>query len=65
LLNYAGQLGLFSEEVGNKGAKALGNYPQAFTHIALINSAYNLKKAEMRQAEYHTDPVIAAIHLHK
>jgi len=65
LLSYAGQLGLFSEEVGNVGAKALGNYPQAFTHIALINSAYNLKKAEMQQAEHHTDPVIAAIHLQK
>ena len=65
LLNYAGQLGLFSEEVGNNDVRALGNYPQAFTHIALINSAYNLKKAEMRMAEHHTDPVIAAIHLHK
>ena len=65
LLSYAGQLGLFSEEVGNNSIRALGNYPQAFTHIALINSAYNLKKAEMRMAEHHTDPVIAAIHLHK
>ena len=65
LLSYSGQLGLFSEEVGTNGMKALGNYPQAFTHIALINSAFNLKKAEMRQAEHHTDPVIAAIHLHK
>jgi GH15 family glucan-1,4-alpha-glucosidase len=65
LLNYAGHLGLFSEEVGNNGIKALGNYPQAFTHIALINSAYNLKKAALQQAEHHTDPVIAAIHLHK
>ncbi len=65
LLSYAGHLGLFSEEVGNNGTKALGNYPQAFTHIALINSAYNLKKAELRQAEHHTDPVIAAIHLHR
>ena len=65
LLSYAGNLGLFSEEVGNNGTKALGNYPQAFTHIALINSAYNLKKAEMWQAEHHTDPVIAAIQLHR
>ncbi len=63
LLSYAGQLGLFSEEIGTNGTKALGNYPQAFTHIALINSAYNLKKAEMRHAEHHTDPVIAAIRL--
>ena len=64
LLSYAGQLGLFSEEIGSNGTKALGNYPQAFTHIALINSAHNLKKAEMRLAEHHTDPVVAAIKLH-
>ncbi|HEX9131838.1 MAG TPA: glycoside hydrolase family 15 protein [Ktedonobacteraceae bacterium] len=63
LLSYAGELGLFSEEIGINGTKALGNYPQAFTHIALINSAYNLKKAELRQAEHHTDPVVAAIKL--
>jgi GH15 family glucan-1,4-alpha-glucosidase len=64
LLSYAGQLGLFAEEIGTNGTRALGNYPQAFTHIALINSAYNLKKAELRQAEHLTDPVIAAIKLH-
>jgi len=63
LLSYAGHLGLFSEEIGSNGVKALGNYPQAFTHIALINSAHNLKKAEMRLAEHHTDPVMAAIKL--
>jgi GH15 family glucan-1,4-alpha-glucosidase len=64
LLSYAGPLGLFSEEIGSNGVKALGNYPQAFAHIALINSAHNLKKAEIRLAEHHTDPVIAAIKLH-
>jgi len=64
LLSYAGELGLFSEEIGRNGIKALGNYPQAFTHIALINSAYNLKKAELRQAEHQTDPLVAAIKLH-
>lgn len=61
LLSYAGQLGLFSEEIDAISGRALGNYPQAFTHIALINSAYNLKRAERRLAEQHTDPVIAAI----
>ena len=64
LLKRAGHLGLFSEEISSNGNHALGNYPQAFTHIALINSAYNLKKAEMRMAEHHTEPVIAAIQLH-
>lgn len=63
LLPYAGRLGLFSEEIDPQSNVSLGNYPQAFTHIALINSAINLKKAEMRLAEHHTDPVIAAIKL--
>jgi alpha,alpha-trehalase len=63
LLSYSGQLGLFSEEVDATSKMALGNYPQAFTHIALINSAHNLRKAEMIRAEHHTDPVVAAIKL--
>ncbi|GHO50067.1 glycoside hydrolase family 15 protein [Ktedonospora formicarum] len=65
LLSYAGRLGLFSEEVDTDSRGALGNYPQAFTHIALINSAFNLRKAEIRMSEHHTDPVIAAIRLQK
>lgn len=64
LLGCASRLGLFSEEIDAQSHQALGNYPQAFTHIALINSAANLKKAQMRLAEHHTDPVIAAIQLH-
>jgi alpha,alpha-trehalase len=61
LLTYAGRLGLFSEEIDTESGTALGNYPQAFTHMALINSAYNLQRAEMRLAEHHTDPILAAI----
>src|SRR5579885_3004615 len=61
LVSYAGQLGLFSEEIDTASGRALGNYPQAFTHIALINSAHNLERAERRMAEQHSDPVIAAI----
>ncbi len=63
LLSYASHLGLFSEEINGGNGQSLGNFPQAFTHIALINSAFNLKKAEMRMAEHHTDPVVAAIRL--
>lgn len=65
LLTHSGRLGLFSEEIDTHDNVALGNYPQAFTHIALINSAYNLRKAEMRMAEHHTDPLVAAIRLQK
>ena len=61
LVSYAGRLGLFSEEIDTQSGRALGNYPQAFTHIALINSAHNLERAEQRLAERHSDPVIAAI----
>jgi len=56
---------LFSEEIDAVNKTALGNYPQAFTHIALVNSAHNLRKAEIRMAEHQTDPVIAAIRLKK
>jgi len=63
LLSYAGRLGLFSEEIDSHNNSALGNYPQAFTHIALINSAVNLQRAQMRLAEHRTDPVMAAIKL--
>ena len=44
MLGYSNHLGLFSEEIG-LGGEALGNSPQAFTHLALISSAYNLNKA--------------------
>jgi alpha,alpha-trehalase len=44
LLEHAGPLGLFSEEATADGT-ALGNYPQAFTHLALIQAAMNLEYA--------------------
>ncbi|MEM7551483.1 MAG: glycoside hydrolase family 15 protein [Bacteroidota bacterium] len=44
MLGYSNHLGLYSEEIGVHG-EALGNTPQAFTHLALISSAYNLDKA--------------------
>jgi GH15 family glucan-1,4-alpha-glucosidase len=44
MLTYSNHLGLYSEEIGPTG-DALGNFPQAFTHLALISAAYNLDKA--------------------
>jgi GH15 family glucan-1,4-alpha-glucosidase len=43
MLGYANHLGLYAEQTGAKG-EALGNFPQAFTHLALISSAFNLDR---------------------
>jgi GH15 family glucan-1,4-alpha-glucosidase len=41
MLTYANHLGLYSEEIGLTGEQ-LGNFPQAFSHLSLINAAINL-----------------------
>lgn len=41
MLTYANHVGLFAEEIGPSGEQ-LGNFPQAFTHLALINAALAL-----------------------
>jgi GH15 family glucan-1,4-alpha-glucosidase len=42
LLSIRNDLGLLSEEYDPAAKRLLGNYPQAFTHVGLVNSAYNL-----------------------
>ncbi|MDN5850347.1 MAG: glycoside hydrolase family 15 protein [Nitrococcus sp.] len=43
MLGYANHLGLYAEEIGPSG-EHLGNFPQAFTHVALISAAYDLDR---------------------
>jgi GH15 family glucan-1,4-alpha-glucosidase len=49
MLGYANHLGLYAEQTGHRG-EALGNFPQGFTHLALISAAFNLDKALGKKA---------------
>ncbi len=44
MLGYANHVGLFAEQTGSSG-EALGNFPQALTHLSLISAAFNLDRA--------------------
>jgi GH15 family glucan-1,4-alpha-glucosidase len=44
MLGYSNHLGLYAEQTGASG-EALGNFPQGFTHLALISAAFNLDRA--------------------
>ena len=48
LLSYASSLGLYAEELEASSGRHLGNYPQAFTHLGLINAVTHVINAQQQ-----------------
>jgi GH15 family glucan-1,4-alpha-glucosidase len=46
LLSYASPLGLYAEELDPRTGRHLGNFPQAFTHLAQINAIIHVIRAD-------------------
>ena len=46
LLSYASPLQLYAEEIDPRSGRHLGNFPQAFSHLALINAVMHVIRAE-------------------
>lgn len=55
LLSYSNHVGLYAEEISQTG-EALGNYPQAFTHLALITACTHLDQALNKQQQHVNMP---------
>jgi GH15 family glucan-1,4-alpha-glucosidase len=51
VLAYANDLGLFAEEIDVGTGAALGNFPQAFTHVGVINAALAIARAMKESAD--------------
>ena len=55
LLALRNDLGLLSEEYDPRSGRLLGNFPQAFSHLSLVNTAYNLTVDPVRPASHRAD----------
>lgn len=58
LLSYSNHLGLFSEDIDFKTKRLLGNFPQAYSHLALIETAINISHGAVSKDE----KILRAIH---
>jgi alpha,alpha-trehalase len=50
LLSFSSPLGLFAEEIDAQSGRHLGNFPQAFTHLALINAVMHVIRNDQKLA---------------
>ena len=57
LLEVRNDVGLLSEEYDPRSGRLLGNFPQAFSHLCLINTAYNLTTTPERPAQHRNEGV--------
>ena len=55
-VGYANDVGLLAEEVDVGGAEMIGNYPQAFSHIGLVNAAWAITQAEQHRQDQAKGP---------
>jgi len=51
LCALSNDVGLLSEEYDSRAKRFCGNFPQAFSHVAMLNTAFNLARAEERARE--------------
>jgi len=59
LLGFRNDLGLYAEEIEPRTGQALGNFPQAYTHVGLINAALSLQQREQGEAQLAHRPETA------
>ena len=55
LLSFAGPLNLYGEEIDAHTGQHLGNFPQAFTHLALINAVLHVIRLEAKHHDGHVN----------
>jgi GH15 family glucan-1,4-alpha-glucosidase len=56
LLKLRNDLGLLAEQYDPKAKRQVGNFPQAFSHIALVNAAFDLDDGDKGRRRFHRHP---------